>query len=87
MFVILAIFAFLLFILFILMYMDDDGIFDGIKYGDIYEPRYVDRKGKYVINLIYFKDNKKYVRLYSKENMDFKELSVNELIKDYVKVK
>lgn len=33
MFVILAIFAFLLFILFILMYMDDDGIFDGIKYG------------------------------------------------------
>lgn len=44
MFVILAIFAFILFILFILMYMDDDGIFDGIKYGDIYEPRYVDRK-------------------------------------------
>lgn len=58
-----------------------------LNMGDIYEPRYVDRKGKYVINLIYFKDNKKYVRLYSKENMDFKELSVNELIKDYVKVK
>lgn len=87
MFIILAIFALLLLILFILQCMDDDGMFDGIRYMDIYEPKCGDKKGKYVINLIYFKDDKKYVRLYSIENMDFKELSVDELVKDYVKVK
>lgn len=46
-----------------------------------------DKKGKYVINFIYFRNDKKYVRLYSIENRDFKELSVDELVKDYVKVK
>lgn len=86
MFIILAIFALLLLILFILQCMDDDGMFDGIRYMDIYEPK-CGKKGKYVINLIYFKDDKKYVRLYSIENRDFKELSVDELVKDYVKVK
>lgn len=88
MFIILAIFVLLLLILFILnggMYYED--LFDGIRYMDIYEPKCEDKKGKYVINLIYFKNDKKYVRLYSIENRDFKELSVKELVKDYVKVK
>lgn len=88
MFIILAIFVLLLLILFILnggMYYED--LFDGIRYMDIYEPKGGDKKGKYVINLIYFKNDKKYVRLYSIENRDFKELSVKELVKDYVKVK
>lgn len=88
MFIILAIFALLLLILFILnggMYYED--LFDGIRYMDIYEPKCGDKKGKYVINLIYFKNDKKYVRLYSIENRDFKDLSVKELVKDYVKVK
>ena len=88
MFIILAIFALLLLILFILnggMYYE--GMFDGIRYMDIYEPKFGDKKGKYVINLIYSRNNKKYVRLYSIENRDFKELSVKELVKDYVKVK
>lgn len=86
MFIILAIFALLLLILFILQFMDDDGMFDGIRYMDIYEPKSGDKRGKYVINLIYFRNDKKYVRLYSIENRDFKELSVYELVKDYVKV-